>query len=218
MQKNQNGRARALLLVAALALMALLAWRNDRAAFADRGRLAVRVEDRAAILTWTQPIETPMARRFEEAYARLGPEVDAFVIELHSPGGAVMEGRAVIEALERMRATHDLVTVVGPDRECLSMCVPIFLAGETRLAARDAQFMFHEPTSRNVFTGARERRPAFEERRTTEKFLRRYFEASPMDAAWRAELSEAWKGEDVWKTGEELVEERSGVVTELLGE
>ncbi|MEO1015700.1 MAG: ATP-dependent Clp protease proteolytic subunit [Pseudomonadota bacterium] len=218
MAERRNARGQAFLLVAALAVMAMLAWRNDRAVYADKGRLAVRVEDDAAVLTWIEGVDVPMARRIDEAYQRLGGEVDAFVLELHSPGGSVLEGRAVIGVLDRVRSTHDLITVVGPGRECLSMCVPIFLSGEMRLAARDATFMFHEPTSRNVLTGARERRPAFEERRATEKFLRRYFEDSPMDPVWRERLAEDWKGEDVWKTGAELVEERAGVVTGLLGE
>ena len=48
-----------------------------------------------------------------------------------------------------------------------------------------------------------------------ERFFERYFTRSPMDAVWREKLREDWKGRDIWKTGAELVEEGSNVVTVL---
>jgi len=203
------------LLIVAVALVAFLALRLERQVSADRGRLEVVRAGDAAVLVWSRPIAHPMARRFEEAFNALKDDADVFVIDLHSPGGALTEGRKVIEVIERMKRDHLVETRVGRDRACLSMCVPIYLAGESRIAAPDARFMFHEPASRNAVTGARVDRPGFEQRWTADRFFRRYFEQSGMDPAWRAWLEEEWKGRDVWKTGAELVEEGSGVVTAL---
>jgi hypothetical protein len=36
-----------------------------------------------------------------------------------------------------------------------------------------------------------------------------------MDPGWREQLRETWIGRDIWKTAEELVKEKSNVVTRL---
>ncbi|MEM6538960.1 MAG: ATP-dependent Clp protease proteolytic subunit [Pseudomonadota bacterium] len=214
-QRNVHRMQWALLGLAAAAV-AFLAWRNDAAVFENKGRLAITVEDDEAVLTWTSAIDVPMARRIEEAYDSLRDEVNVFRVVLHSPGGSILEGRDVINLLSAMGKTHDVITVVPSGAECASMCVPIFLAGEERIAGRQAAFMFHEPSLRDLLSGQKERRPRFEEKRTTDKFVQRYFEASPMDPAWREALVKNWQGQDIWKSGADLVAENSGVVTVLI--
>lgn len=218
MRAGRGGRVPVLqrvALIAAASLVVFLAWRNEQRVYQDDGRLVVQVNARVATLTWAGAIDVPMARRLGEAYERLGPDVDGFVIDLHSQGGSVLEGRRVIGVLEDIARTHRLVTQVGSGRVCLSMCVPIFLAGAERRAAPDAIFMFHEPSSRDVLTGQAQRRPAFEQRHATARFVERYFLRSAMTPEWRAGLIAQWHGTDVWKTGAELVAERSGVVSVL---
>ncbi|MBI1392029.1 MAG: hypothetical protein GC152_04730 [Alphaproteobacteria bacterium] len=210
---NQRGA----ILVALFLAMALMAWRNDRAAMGNKGRLAVEIEGRTAILHWAAPIEAPMARRIAEVYSEVGGDVDEFIVGLDSPGGSVAQGRAVIAILHDIKSTHRLVTYVDDAADCLSMCVPVYLAGTRRIAGPTARFMFHEPTTRDSLTGDRVKRPRFESRWATARFVEKYFQRSEMDPAWRKSLTSTWSGRDVWKSGAELVDERAGVVTDLSG-
>ncbi len=212
-----NARLTPLLIIALFAAAFFLMRTSENKYLADEGRLGVRDDpaNDTVILSWSSPVSAPMARRFEEAYRQYGDDVSTFVIELNSPGGAVAEGKRVVQLLDRMARTHQLETRVGAGDDCFSMCVPIFLTGETRTAAANARFMFHEPASFDSFTGERAGGPAFERRFVADRFFDRYFENSPMTPAWRAQLERDWVGRDVWKSGADLWLENSGVLTAL---
>lgn len=96
----------------------------------------------------------------------------------------------------------------------MSMCVPIFLQGRQRTAASDARFMFHEP-KRFYDDGSEAKGFSFERKALTQRFFDRYFVNSPMDANWRIRLEKDWIGRDVYKSGRQLFDERSGIVTNL---
>lgn len=208
-------RAGFALTIALFVALGYFALRSGRAVYATGPALTFYEEDGAAVFSWSEPVAAPMAYRFREAYGAWRDRADRIVIELDSPGGALTEGRAVIEEIGRMKATHRVDTRVRAGRVCASMCVPIFLAGEERLAGAGARFMFHEPTSVDYFTEEESKKPAFERRLDAERFFERYFERSPMTPEWRERLREDWKGRDVWKSAEDLVAEGSGVVTRL---
>ncbi len=210
--RNRAGFALTLALFAALAFFAI---RSSRSVYETGPGLVVYEEGDAAVFRWEHAIEAPMAHRFREAFEAVKGNSGRIVIELAAPGGALIEGRAVIAEIERMKRSHAVDTRVPEGGLCASMCVPIFLAGEARFAGPSSRFMFHEPTSVDVFTEEEARKPAFERRMDAERFFERYFERSGMDPRWREKLREAWKGRDVWKTGAELVAEGSGVVTGL---
>ena len=212
-----NARMTPLVIIALLAAAVFILRANEEKYLADEGRLGVRQDHSrdAVILSWSSSVGAPMARRFEEAYRQYGDTASTFVIELNSPGGAVAEGKRVVELLRRIARTHHVETRVGAGDDCLSMCVPIFLTGETRVAAADARFMFHEPTSYDSFSGERTNEPAFERRFAADRFFDRYFETSPMAPTWRAQLERDWVGRDVWKSGADLWREESGVLTAL---
>lgn len=212
-----NARYTPLLILALFAIAFLVMKANERQFTADEGRLAIRKDASrdAVILSWSSAVAAPMTRRFQEAYDQYGNDTSMFIIELNSPGGAVAEGKRLVQLLDRMAKTHDIETRVGAGKFCLSMCVPIFLKGEARIAAADAYFMFHEPASYNSFSGERTKEPGFERRFFSDRFFDRYFERSPMTPAWRAKLERDWVGRDVWKTGEDLWLEESGVLTAL---
>ena len=146
-----NARYTPLLILALFAIAFIVMQANERNFTADEGRLVIREDASrdAVVLSWSSAVAAPMTRRFQEAYDRYGDSTSTFVIELNSPGGAVAEGKRLVQLLERMATTHEVVTRVGAGDYCLSMCVPIFLKGETRIAAADAYFMFHEPASYN---------------------------------------------------------------------
>lgn len=205
-------------IILTFAATAYLAWSGDQAVFADKGRLKVERIDGGdtVVLSWRSEIDVPMARRFEEAYEEWKGDAKRFVINLHSPGGSLSQGGDVIDVINRMKRTHRVDTLVGPRRACLSMCVPIFLQGESRIAAPDSRWMFHEPSAHNIFNGAPVKEFEFDRRFAADRFFRQYFGNSAMDPEWRAMLEREWRGKEVWKTGEELVDERSNIVTELM--
>jgi len=192
-----------------------LAIRAEQRVYDNKGRLGVRQEGDAVVFVWKSAVDVPMARRFEEAFDEWRYDGARIIIDLHSPGGALREGEEVIQVINYMKRTHRVDTRVRAGRSCLSMCVPIFLQGETRQAAPSSRWMFHEPTARDFFTGEEVNEPAFERRHATARFVERYFVNSDMDPAWREELVAEWKGKDLWKSGRELAAEGSGVVTVL---
>lgn len=190
-------------------------WLADQRIFTDTGRLAVAVSDATLELSWRGPVEVPMARRFEEALDQWAGETDTIVINLSSPGGALSEGRVVIGLINQMKRTHTIETHVGRFSDCLSMCVPIYLQGDRRRAAGSSRWMFHEPRPVNIYTGEIEQKPAIEQRYDSKKFFDRYFVNSPMGPAWRRQLRRDWVGVEIWKSGHELVDEKSGIILDI---
>ncbi|MEO1141727.1 MAG: hypothetical protein AAFW66_05200 [Pseudomonadota bacterium] len=121
-----------LILPALLAVVAYMYFQHYDRVFGDKGRLAVTNEGSAVVLSWSTEVDVPMALRFEEAFDRYRDQTSTFIIDLDSPGGALREGRFVIEEIERMKDTHEIITRVRSSSVCLSMCVPIYLSGEKK--------------------------------------------------------------------------------------
>lgn len=203
----------ALLILSAIAVF--LYWQKYQDTYKDEGRLLITQEGDAVKLSWNTSIELPMARRFEEAYREWGDKTQKFIISLDSNGGALREGRFVIDVIEEMKQTHLVETMVGPGADCLSMCVPIYLRGEVRSAAATSRWMFHEPTSYDYVTGEKADRDDDDKREAGERFFQKYFVNSEMDPAWRAKLQQAWVGRDVWFSGQQLVNQNSNIITRL---
>lgn len=199
-------------------LTAVMITRNEDYVFRNEGRLTVKPhssDSDTVIFYWRSEVEVPMARRFAEAFDEWSDKADRIIIDLHSPGGATREGEDVIRIIEGMKETHIVDTRVRSRRACYSMCVPIFLLGDKRSAAKNARFMFHEPTAYDHFSGEEVKEPEFEKRYASEKFFNRYFVNSPMDPVWRDGLKAEWRGQDIWKSGKALMDERSNIVTVL---
>jgi ATP-dependent protease ClpP protease subunit len=206
------------MLLATLAMFGaaiFIAFELERHAFDDSDQVIIRLEEGALVLGWRGEVRAPMALRFAEAFETRGDDASRIIVELNSPGGQIAQGREVIELIERMKKTHEVDTRVLPKEFCFSMCVPIFLQGERRIAARSSLFMFHEPMTYDAVTDEVVKRPAFERNYDTEQFYRRYLANSPMSPEWGERLKDEWRGKEIWKTGEELVEEGSNIVTEL---
>lgn len=209
---GSSNRIRYALTLALFAGLAFFAWKSGRKVYEDGPSLQIAQAGDAVVLRWAHGVEAPMAERFAAAFAAWKDKTRRFVIELDSPGGALVEGRLVIAVIEAMKATHEVETYVGAGADCLSMCVPIYLAGEKRTAAADARFMFHEPSSYDLATDEKVKRPGFEQKMTSEKFFERYFTQSEMNPEWREKLRANWRGRDLWFTAADLVEQGSGVV------
>ncbi len=154
-----------------------------------------------------------MARQFKETIALHKGSTQVFVIDINSPGGSVDEGERVIKAIRKAIPTYSVRTFVGAGNECASMCVPIYLQGELRLASATSNFMFHEPVAIDSLTGEETFTYEFEKRQSAMEVFNRFFRDSEMDPRWREKLRGRVRVNEVWLTGQELKNERSKVVT-----
>lgn len=208
-------KANQLALVILSAVAVFLYWQKHQDTYKDTGRLQVAQDGNAVILSWNSTIELPMARRFQEAFTNWADKTDKFIINLDSRGGALREGREVVELIDEMKKTHLIETTVGEGALCLSMCVPIYLHGEQRSASRNSQWMFHEPSSYDYVTDEKVEENETDRRAASDRFFKKYFVNSEMDPNWRANLQKEWVGRDVWRTGQELVDEQSNIILKL---
>jgi hypothetical protein len=95
-------------------------------------------EDGTLYIDWSGPIVAGMADDLRTTLDKYGTVLDRVVLFLDSAGGQVEEGDRVIAVLNEIKLRHQLITVVPHGKLCASMCIPIFLQGEDRLAARRA--------------------------------------------------------------------------------
>lgn len=184
--------------------------------FAGIGKLdvhAVPSED-TVYLRWRGKIDAPMASRIAEAFDRHRDEGHTIVLALSSPGGSLDHGAKVVRLLDRIRQTHALITIVDDGAVCASMCVPVYLQGQQRIAAGNAAFMFHEVAFRDFFSDKTDRSvPEAAIGTETDRFFEKYFVAAGVSQSWiRKVRAGVTGGSEIWKTGRELFDEKSGIV------
>ncbi len=185
---------------------------------AQLARLEVREdprEDDVVIFSWSGGIDAPMAGDIWQEFNKRKDKASRFVIELDSPGGSVDEGNKVIDIISKIKKTHSVWTYVGPDRDCLSMCVPIYLQGRMRVASASSNWLFHDTRAVDPYTGTEMVMYAHERSQSNFEFFNRYIDRSDVDRRWRENLKVSMRNGDVWKTGQELKDERSNIVMVL---
>ena len=195
---------------------------------AGAGGLSVRQEANRVVMVWNGAVEPPMKQRFEEAFAKLGRDPKRVLISWNSPGGRVDHGHEVFDVIQAAARVHYVDTTVGAGQICASMCVPLYLSGMERTAHPNARFMFHEvilklkPEAERAVRQLQTIAPglvAGARKEAVNQFTDRLFEdgfESKLDNRWLANLRKRIRGRDVWLTGRQLVEEKSGVVDKLL--
>jgi ATP-dependent protease ClpP protease subunit len=201
-----------------LIIFALKAHRDLQLRFARAGTFAASVDSscRELNLSWSGKINAPLADRISEAFDAHKNEVKTVVLSLDSPGGLVEYGATVIRLLKTISQTHSLETVVESGAMCASMCVPVYLAGSRRTAAAGAKFMFHDVKFRDFYAEQDTAVPEASVRAAMERFFARYFKSNRVSETWlRTIKDQIAGGQDIWKTGQELIDEKSGVVDEL---
>src|SRR5262249_20184573 len=92
-------------------------------------------EDGTLYIDLSGPIVAGTADDVRAALSKYGTALNRVVLFLDSAGGRVDDGDRLIEALNEVKLRHQLVTVVPHGKLCASMCIPISLQGEDRLAA-----------------------------------------------------------------------------------
>ncbi len=203
-----------LLLFGMLIVAVVMGWRLYAQKHADTGQLAIYERGGTVVLAWEGRIDLPMHTLLARAFDKWREKSGHFILQLNSQGGSLREGSDVIELLKRIKRTHKLDTYVASGGICMSMCVPLFLQGNSRIAGSSARFMFHEP-KRYYDDGSEAKGFSFEREALSRRFFDRYFVNSPMNEVWRADLEQNWAGKDVFKSSKQLVEEGSNIVTRL---
>ena len=195
---------------------------------AEQGGLTVRQEPNRVVMVWNGAVEPPMKQRFEEAFRALGSEPKRVLISWNSPGGRVDHGHEVFDVIQAAARVHYIDTTVDAGKICASMCVPLYLSGMERTAHPNARFMFHEvilklkPEAERAVRQLKAYAPdmvAGVQREAVSHFTDRLFEdgfESKLDNRWLSQLRGRIKGRDVWLTGRQLVQEKSGVVDKLM--
>lgn len=208
-----------LVLILLVAVALYMGWRHQQTVFDNQGRLVAELEAGSSdtvVFYWKSDIDMPMAVRFREAFDEWRDRTRRVVIDLHSPGGSLWEGRRVIEQINRMKRTHRVDTRVTGYHSCLSMCVPIFLQGQNRTASAASKWMFHEPGVFDHLTGEKVNIPEGELKALARRFFELYYVNSDMNPTWRRALEREWQGKDVWRSGQQLVDEGSNIIHSLL--
>lgn len=194
---------------------------------ASRQILSVSEEPDRIVLGWSGPVQEPMRERLAAALDRYKADPRRLVLILNSPGGSVEHGRTVVAAIRsRARAIDTVVEKAGV---CASMCVPIFLAGRERKADPEAYFMFHQVSlNRSAKEDLKRREVSDAERAVvsemvktletaiTDDFFQSDFGIRGVNPAWLAMMRRRIAGGDVWMSGQQLVDEGSGVVDSLV--
>ena len=151
-----------------------------------------------------------MAKYIENKFRQYGEASHKVVLGIHSGGGSVEAGEQVIHVLKRIKKTHRLVTAVLPGKTCASMCVPIYLQGNDRYAARSSLWLFHDAAKR-MRNGS-----VALDRDETMRIYRRYFVPAGVSVDWLNAVLRSTNRADLWQTGQDLIEAKTGIVTHII--
>lgn len=163
-------------------------------------------EDGTLYIDWLGPIVAGMADNLRAALDKYGTISQRVVLFLDSLGGQVEEGDRVIEVLNEIKLQHQLITVVPHGKMCASMCIPIFLQGEDRLAARASLWIFHEAAQRQANGGLRT------DMAETWRLFRKYYAPAGVSMHWLKSIAPMIKEADLWQTGGDLISAKTGIV------
>src|SRR5262249_10918471 len=136
--------------------------------------------------------------------ATYGAGLHRVILILDSAGGQVEEGDRVIHVLDELKQTRRLVTVVQDDKLCASMCIPIFLQGNDRLAGRASGWIFHEVTG----PGADKK----ELKQQTLQLLDRYYAPAGVSVDWIKRIIPIIERANLWQYGGDLIKANTGIV------
>ena len=202
-----------------LGTLAVLAYTFDVSVYMGSGKLTVQADpadERTVILKWRGEIAPPMQAKLAEAFKEHRNRTERFVLSLSSPGGSVGHGGAVIRLLREIRRSHKLETEVEGSGTCASMCVPIYLQGETRRATPRSRWMFHEVSLRDAVTDEKQDTSPADRKRRTDKLFEDYFRPAGVPDGWIAEMRTSMQKGDVWRTGDQLMKQNAGIILESM--
>jgi hypothetical protein len=145
-----------------------------------------------------------MADYLRTAFGKYGTLSHRVVLLLDSAGGQVEEGDRVIQILNEAKQTHRLVTEVLDGNLCASMCIPIFLQGDDRLAARASHWIFHEAAKPGA--NGKERTDM------TMCLFRRYYVPAGVSMDWLKSIVPIIQHANLSQTGSDLISAKTGII------
>ena len=169
-------------------------------------------EDGTLYIDLSGPIVAGTADNVGAALGKYGTTLNRVVLFLDSAGGRVDHGDRVIEALNEIKLRHQLITVVPHGKLCASMCIPIFLQGKDRLAARASIWLFHEAAQRDANGVLRT------DTAQTWRLFRKYYAPAGVPARWLKSIAPMIEEADLWQTGGDLISAKSGIILHPLGD
>jgi predicted small integral membrane protein len=172
-----------------------------------QGALVATARAPTLFLSWTGQIHNPMADCIEAEFGKVSGTVRYMTLTLDSEGGSLAATERVIATLGKIRRTHSLSTVVRHGRKCWSACVAVFLAGKQRIAALTSTWLFHEVGGSGSYALDRTR---------SDRMFNDYYVAAGVAEAWLKRLYLLIPHSDYWQTGQNLWEDKSGIITHPL--
>jgi hypothetical protein len=146
-------------------------------------------------IEWSGLIVAGVADELRTSVAKYGTALKRVVLFLDSAGGQVDEGDRVIAVLNEIKQGHRLATVVPHGKLCASMCIPIFLQGDDRFAARASLWIFHEASQPQANGSQRT------DMTETWRLFRKYYGSAGVSMHWLKSIAPMIKGADLWQTG-----------------
>jgi hypothetical protein len=128
------------------------------------------------------------------------------MFHLNSTGGSTQAGFEIIDYLTRLKRDGYTITTYV-EKECDSMCIPIYMQGTIRLATPTSKWVFHDAHN-----------PFGTDERTTTRMLS-VLSANGADADWLRclILSNVFVGGHwIAYSGERLMRDQSNVITQLV--
>jgi hypothetical protein len=165
------------------------------------------------VLAWTGTIAEPMAECIQAEFDKVRGAVSWVVLSLDSEGGYLPATDRVIATLRKIRETHHLDTMVAHGGKCWSACVPVFLTGKRRIAALASTWLFHEVGVWATEGGNRYRTV---DRAASDRIFQDYFVWAGVSEAWLKRLYIVIPHSDYWQTGQNLWDDKSGIITHPL--
>jgi ATP-dependent protease ClpP protease subunit len=169
-------------------------------------------EDGTLYVDLSGSIVAEMADDLRAALGKYETTLNRVILFLDSAGGRVDQGDRIIEVLNEAKLRHRLITVVPPGKLCASMCIPIFLQGEDRLAARASIWLFHEAAQRQANGILRT------DTAETWRLFRKYYAPAGVSMHWLKSIAPMIKEADLWQTGGDLISAKSGIILHPLGD
>lgn len=162
----------------------------------------------SVFLRWEGTIAAPMATQIQAAFDAFKANRRRFVLVLNTGGGSVAEGERVIAILQQMRKSHQVDTAVERGARCGSMCVPVYLQGETRFGARASAWLFHEVTRPGSGYGRNKKVEG-----SYMRLIEKYWVPAGVSRPWIDRMLPLATDYDYWQTGENLIVDKAGIIT-----
>jgi hypothetical protein len=163
-------------------------------------------------LRWEGTIDAKMVADISAEFDQYKRTAKTVTFSLSSCGGSTHHMNMAINLLNYIKATHPLTTMVERGGICGSACVAVFLAGSRRIGALASLWFFHPARRPSTKEGARGGVLLLPE--VTDNFITRYFVPAGVSPDWIQFMRRTIRDVDLWQTGRDLWEAKSGILTE----